>query len=327
MLRKATIGSGFRKKCFYVIFVISLLFNFLLYNLDMKTGKTDQNDRNKLSNTKLGGLRGSNNYDNSLCALDWGRLETLKNIYFEDDPPEKIKQQFHKFVTNPFNSVCKEQKRFGGSYKAGCSHYDGQKIVCMDDILQDLENNECLIYSFGIKDDWSFEDTMDKIGCTVYAYDPTVDFPRNRGHQITFEKIGLTARRYIINNLYSMSDILRRNNHSNKKISFLKMDIGGHELSGLPAWYESGAFKNVQQIGFKFHLKDTKETVFFFKNIWDLTFKEKFRLFSYDLDRNYAGCQEGIKMDVNLNYAEIVLKRLDEEHMCSNFSIINRGKP
>ena len=187
----------------------------------------------------------------------------------------------------------------------------------MYDILQDLENNECLIYSFGIKDDWSFEDIMDRIGCTVFAFDPTVDFPIKRGNQITFEKIGLTAKTDENNNLYSLSDILKRNNHTNKKISFLKMDIEGHEKAGLPAWYESGALENVQQFGFEYHLKVAKETASLFKTLRDLTLNGEFLLFSYDLNGKYAGCMKDKRKDAYFNFGEIVLKRLDNEYMCS----------
>ena len=196
-----------------------------------------------------------------------------------------------------------------------------KKIVCMDDIIEGLENNECLIYSFGIEDDWSFEDLMDRIGSTVFAFDPTVDFPSERGHHIndiTFEKIGLRAKTDENNNLYSLFDMLKRNIHMNKKIYFLKIDIEGHELAGLPAWYESSAFKNVQRFGFEYHLKAAKETVSLFKTIRDLTLNEKFRLFSYDLNGRYAGCQKANYKDAYFNYAEIVLKRFNEEHMCSN---------
>ena len=80
----------------------------------------------------------------------------------------------------------------------------------------------------------------------------------------------------------------------------------------------------MQQFGFEYHLKAAKETVLLFKTIRDLTLNEKFRLFSYDLNGKYAGCQKANYKDAYFNYAEIVLKRLDEEHMCSNFSIINR---
>ena len=61
------------------------------------------------------------------------------------------------------------------------SESDGQKFVCMDDLLKHLENDECLIYSFGVADDWTFEDIMDSFGCTVYAFDASVDYPARRG--------------------------------------------------------------------------------------------------------------------------------------------------
>ena len=40
--------------------------------------------------------------------------------------------------------------------------YDGQKMVCMDD-FEDKEKG-CLVYSFGINDDYSFENDMAHLG-------------------------------------------------------------------------------------------------------------------------------------------------------------------
>ena len=48
-----------------------------------------------------------------------------------------------------------------------------------------------MVYSFGINDDWSFEDLMDSSGCTVHAFDHTVDFPSRRGTNTHFYKLGL----------------------------------------------------------------------------------------------------------------------------------------
>ncbi len=50
----------------------------------------------------------------------------------------------------------------------------------MDHLLRDLEAGNCLVYSFGIADDWSFEDTMAALGCTVRAFDPTIDAQEKR---------------------------------------------------------------------------------------------------------------------------------------------------
>ena len=44
---------------------------------------------------------------------------------------------------------------------------DGTKNICLDDIHRDIKNEECLIYSFGIADDWTFEEYMAPLGCKV----------------------------------------------------------------------------------------------------------------------------------------------------------------
>ena len=44
---------------------------------------------------------------------------------------------------------------------------DGGKSICLDDIHTDIKNKECLIYSFGIADDWTFEEYMASLGCKV----------------------------------------------------------------------------------------------------------------------------------------------------------------
>ena len=44
---------------------------------------------------------------------------------------------------------------------------DGIKTLCLDDIYRDIKNEKCLIYSFGIADDWTFEEYMASLGCKV----------------------------------------------------------------------------------------------------------------------------------------------------------------
>ena len=41
---------------------------------------------------------------------------------------------------------------------------DGDKFVCLDLILK---KDSCIIYSFGVGNDWTFEDQMDNIGFVI----------------------------------------------------------------------------------------------------------------------------------------------------------------
>ena len=69
---------------------------------------------------------------------------------------------------------------------------DGDKFICMDRII--ANNTPCIIYSFGINHEWSFEDYMDDEGCSIFAFDHTIDSLPKRGRNKTEcfrEKLGL----------------------------------------------------------------------------------------------------------------------------------------
>ena len=44
---------------------------------------------------------------------------------------------------------------------------DGSKFICLDKLYFDLKNKSCLVYSFGLSDDWTFEESMTDLGCQV----------------------------------------------------------------------------------------------------------------------------------------------------------------
>ena len=138
-------------------------------------------------------------------------------------------------------------KRVGGTWfnSLPSQHHqvDGDKFVCLDDLL---EKEDCIIYSFGIKDDWTFEDQMDSfgesryektavegvgLGCLVFAYDHTIEAPPTRGHHIKFFKTGLGVGQ----NLRSLSDLIRDNNHQHSTIDYLKEVLTC--LTGSNLWF------------------------------------------------------------------------------------------
>ena len=47
-----------------------------------------------------------------------------------------------------------------------CGSTDGEWFVCLDNIFKDVNRNKCLVYSFGLADDITFENELSDLGCT-----------------------------------------------------------------------------------------------------------------------------------------------------------------
>ena len=95
---------------------------------------------------------------------------------------------------------------------------DGDKFVCMDDFQSD---DTCLVYSFGIATDWTFEDFITQVGCLVFAYDPTVKYPPTRGNKIKFEPKGLAD--FSSPTMDTLSNFIKTNGHRDKTVQYLKV--------------------------------------------------------------------------------------------------------
>jgi len=162
--------------------------------------------------------------------------------------PEAM-EKFYKFLAFPHQGVCKVLKRIGGKWLTAHSaiQVDGDKFICLDSIIMKAP---CLIYTFGIADDWTFEDLMDDMGCTVFAHDHTVTFPEKRGKDTHFVKLGLGDQK----DMDTLGNIMEKNGHGNTTIEYLKIDIEGHELTGLPQWLASSALDNVNQLALELHM-------------------------------------------------------------------------
>ena len=264
----------------------------------------------------------SKEYQRKLCELDRPNIDglrifnmTVKRVFNTKKVTDYINDFFHQFVQNPHRAYCKEIKRFGGQYNPVCKFTDGSKFVCMDQLLKDIENGECLIYSFGVADDWSFEDIMDELGCEVYALDGSIDHLPARGNRIHFEKSFV----YHIDDftkdipMISLLSLLAKNGHTKTRVSYLKMDIEGNERKCLPYWFLSGALDNVEQIGLEFHLDDDiVRTNQFLKTLKYLYFKGNYRLISYEAN----GCAKNTETNMRnkyFNLAEIVLKKVSNQ--------------
>eukprot|EP00092_Neocalanus_flemingeri_P080073 GFUD01099846.1.p1 GENE.GFUD01099846.1~~GFUD01099846.1.p1 ORF type:complete len:350 (+),score=60.74 GFUD01099846.1:57-1052(+) len=194
--------------------------------------------------------------------------------------------KFYNLVALPLQGVCRVHKHIGGRWFVDPlvnSMVDGDYCVCMDNILVDMDK-PCLVYSFGVADDWNFEDIMDSAGCEVHAHDPSVDYPAERGENTHFYKLGLGAKTE--QDMDTLGNILKKNGHNDTTIDFLKMDIETFELTVLPELIASGTLNNVNQLAMEFHLTELHEGPNF---IWLLEilqqlYKLTFRVISHKVN-------------------------------------------
>ena len=133
------------------------------------------------------------------------------------------------------------------------SAIDGNKLVCLDEPLRP----PCLVYSFGSRDEWSFEsDVIRRLGCEVHTFDPSLTgaaAPRHT-HGAQFHALGLGGAARVTSRgwrLATLRDIRVQLGHLTHLIAYLKVDIEGGEWEWLE---EVGQLQDVLQIGMEVHL-------------------------------------------------------------------------
>ena len=121
------------------------------------------------------------------------QIDSITDFFLMSD--KEIRHKFYQYLSQPEQTACTISKKIGGEWLKSCAWYDGAKFVCLDKFKKAIEENKCLIYSFGLADDWSFEETLANMGCVVRAFDPTVNKPKRVTHpDIHFTKIGLADK-------------------------------------------------------------------------------------------------------------------------------------
>ena len=89
--------------------------------------------------------------------------EKRKQIKYPDMIEELVSAYYEKASKSVFNK-CNILKKIGGQWLGGCGFFDGEKLVCMDGIYKSIKNQNCLVYSFGLSDNWDFEVFMAQLG-------------------------------------------------------------------------------------------------------------------------------------------------------------------
>jgi hypothetical protein len=150
------------------------------------------------------------------------------------------------YVSNYYPSFsCPNLLRVGGSG-------DGPKYVC--DVQRLAKQSKCLIYSFGCKNKFEFEDGLiDEIGtvCEIHAFDP-LPLPAGRAEELaktknihfhhwgiasSYEKDKYKGRgRFQKEKFLTLQDTMKELGHINRTIDIFKIDCEGCEWSGYKDW-------------------------------------------------------------------------------------------
>ena len=238
------------------------------------------------------------------------RMEKLRAA----NPLQADFDDFYNLFMDTFDTVCQRRIKLGGQYLSVCHARDGHKYVCMDELVEDLQNGDCLVYSFGLASDWTFEENLAAMGCKVYAFDPTVDGPAKLDPNIHFEKIGIIAASDGRTNYQTLDSLLAANGHSATKISYMKFDVEGAEIAAIPMWIKSGVLTHVRQLALEIHLGNGIDSMRnFFKTFKDLQITNQFRIFSWDPNTCWKNSDTG----KFYRLSEIVFHKIDPKDSCS----------
>lgn len=114
--------------------------------------------------------------------------------------------------------------------RLGCPG-DGGKWICDPHIH--LQSDDCVVYSFGSNDEFSFEMAVHEFNptCTLHTFDPTVPQPAHRPPFVHYHAWGLgttDAHNKSMGSYFTLPDIMRRLGHDH--VNVLKVDCEGCEL-------------------------------------------------------------------------------------------------
>ena len=119
---------------------------------------------------------------------------------------------------------------------------EGGKWLCDPNRLR-AQGADCLIYSVGSFDDFSFEEAITRDVSSareIHAFDHTVSNPRNKPCGVHFHPWGLGgAREPDGSDLKGLADIVVALGHKGRTIDVLKIDCEGCEWSTYGSWFDA----------------------------------------------------------------------------------------
>ncbi|XP_046555730.1 probable methyltransferase-like protein 24 [Haliotis rubra] len=154
---------------------------------------------------------------------------------------------YHSYLDNT-DTLCNRKLRMG---KLG----DGGWEICDDPGYRPVKN--CIVYSFGINNDFSFDDdTAKNYECNVFAFDPSMNQASyQRSPRVRFLRIGIDGRDYkkAAWDMLTLTSMKKMLNHTGRVIDVLKMDVERSEWPSIPNMVSSGELSKVRQFLVEYH--------------------------------------------------------------------------
>ncbi|BFZ06267.1 hypothetical protein BsWGS_09306 [Bradybaena similaris] len=149
----------------------------------------------------------------------------------------------------------------------------GNWFICQDEPY--TITPPCLVYSFGINWDFTFDDDMTDLGCEVHLFDPSMKVEDHiRDNNSTFHNIGIgsyntdsfvaTKDVYVkgsqVWKMRTIKAIMKELGHENRVIDVFKMDVETYEWTIIDNMLEAGVFKYIRQLDVEYHIFPTHPT-------------------------------------------------------------------
>lgn len=138
---------------------------------------------------------------------------------------------------------------------------DGHKAVCLTDGVAPVYS-QCLVYSFGINHQWNFDLAMEKFGCQVYSFDPSMTINQRDPvrRRIRFYRLGLDGqnrlhptKKWTMRTASSIYEKLSKR-HGTRPIDVLKLDVEFAEWDAISQMIQSGFLQDlVKQLAVEIH--------------------------------------------------------------------------
>ncbi|XP_067664798.1 probable methyltransferase-like protein 24 [Haliotis asinina] len=208
-------------------------------------------------------------------------------------------------------------------YKCSKIEMKGNWHICNDGKFK--VKPPCLVYSFGIWNDWSFDDAMGALGCEVHSFDPSIGKTSfNRSKNVHFHDLGLSGRdsdTYVpTKDIYvkktttwkvrRLKTIMEMLGHTNRHLDILKIDIETSEWPAVKDIVASGLFSKVRQFAVEWHLFPTypnkSEYIGFYAAIMAMR-KQGLRTFRRYIYWQDLG-EKTFRLQSDINYVNILYK-------------------